>query len=429
MRREGVIDPALDAISRESRRTIESHLADYENKLRAGGRSEQYIKEAKRYIREIAGSAKFVLAADIEPNSVNRYAATLKESNKSARTIQAHLTAIKGFSKWLSIHHKLPRDPLASVKKPNPEADRRRERRMLLPDEWQYLAATTAAGPERYGMTGIARILLYRTAIETGLRSNELRGLSRLSLVLDTSQPFVRAKAATTKNRKDSQQFIQRDLADQLRLHVARKMPTSHIFDLPDPTDMAVMLRDDLAAARREWLRECLNDLDTYILREQSDFLAEKDHDGKLLDFHSLRHTCGAWLSMTGAHPKVVQQVMRHSSITLTMDTYGHLFPGQEAEAIGRLRKFMGSTSDALSATGTEDLKPESRSAGRSALAAKRCVVDAVLSDDASKSTKKAPDGKPLELAALRDTVLSGTIPGYPFAPLAQLAEQLTLNQ
>ena len=28
---------------------------------------------------------------------------------------------------------------------------------------------------------------------------------------------------------------------------------------------------------------------------------------------------------------------MRHSVITLAMDTYGHLFPGQEAETVARL--------------------------------------------------------------------------------------------
>ena len=33
LRREGVIDPTLDAIARESQRTIESHLLDFEAKL------------------------------------------------------------------------------------------------------------------------------------------------------------------------------------------------------------------------------------------------------------------------------------------------------------------------------------------------------------------------------------------------------------
>ena len=39
---------------------------------------------------------------------------------------------------------------------------------------------------------------------------------------------------------------------------------------------------------------------------------------------------------------KAVQTVMRHSSIALRMDTYGHLFPGQEAETIALLPLMMG---------------------------------------------------------------------------------------
>ncbi len=48
------------------------------------------------------------------------------------------------------------------------------------------------------------------------------------------------------------------------------------------------------------------------------------------------RGSATAWLARSGANPKEVQAVMRHSSITLTMDTYGHLFPGQEAETVAR---------------------------------------------------------------------------------------------
>ncbi len=62
---------------------------------------------------------------------------------------------------------------------------------------------------------------------------------------------------------------------------------------------------------------------------------------------------CGAWLAMTGAHPKVIQSVMRHSSITLTMDTYGHLFPGQEADAVARLPLMLGELRQ-MQATGTD---------------------------------------------------------------------------
>lgn len=90
--------------------------------------------------------------------------------------------------------------------------------------------------------------------------------------------------------------------------------------------------------------------------RAKDDFLAYANEAGELLDFHALRHTCGAWLAMTGSHPKTVQMIMRHSRITLAMDTYGHLFPGQEADAVANMRQMLIDDSpQELRATGTDD--------------------------------------------------------------------------
>src|SRR3954465_11882553 len=44
--------------------------------------------------------------------------------------------------------------------------------------------------------------------------------------------------------------------------------------------------------------------------------------------FHGLRHTAGALGIAQGAHPKAIQERMGHSSIQVTLDRYGHLFPG-----------------------------------------------------------------------------------------------------
>lgn len=45
---------------------------------------------------------------------------------------------------------------------------------------------------------------------------------------------------------------------------------------------------------------------------------------------HDLRHTAVALAVAAGAHPKTVQVRMGHSSIKVTLDTYGHLFPDLE---------------------------------------------------------------------------------------------------
>lgn len=59
------------------------------------------------------------------------------------------------------------------------------------------------------------------------------------------------------------------------------------------------------------------------------------------LRIHDLRHTCASLLISQGAHPKAIQAHLGHSSISVTMDRYGHLFPSDMealAEALDRMR-------------------------------------------------------------------------------------------
>jgi integrase len=46
--------------------------------------------------------------------------------------------------------------------------------------------------------------------------------------------------------------------------------------------------------------------------------------------FHELRHTAAALSIAQGAHPLTIKERLGHSSIVVTMDRYGHLFPGQD---------------------------------------------------------------------------------------------------
>ncbi len=44
--------------------------------------------------------------------------------------------------------------------------------------------------------------------------------------------------------------------------------------------------------------------------------------------FHDLRHTCATLLLSRGQHPKLVQELLGHSTIAITLDTYSHVLPG-----------------------------------------------------------------------------------------------------
>ena len=44
--------------------------------------------------------------------------------------------------------------------------------------------------------------------------------------------------------------------------------------------------------------------------------------------FHDLRHTCATLLLTKGVHPKIVSELLGHSSVAITLDTYSHVIPG-----------------------------------------------------------------------------------------------------
>ena len=53
--------------------------------------------------------------------------------------------------------------------------------------------------------------------------------------------------------------------------------------------------------------------------------------------FHDLRHSAATILLGMGIHPKIVQELLGHSSISMTMDVYSHVLPSMQQEAMSKL--------------------------------------------------------------------------------------------
>ena len=52
--------------------------------------------------------------------------------------------------------------------------------------------------------------------------------------------------------------------------------------------------------------------------------------------FYDLRHTCATLLLVQGVRPRVVMEILGHSQISLTMNTYSHVIPTLQKEAASR---------------------------------------------------------------------------------------------
>jgi integrase len=58
--------------------------------------------------------------------------------------------------------------------------------------------------------------------------------------------------------------------------------------------------------------------------------------------FHDLRHTCATLLLGRGVHAKLVQELLGHSTISVTLDTYSHVLPGMSDAAAAAMDEALG---------------------------------------------------------------------------------------
>ena len=53
--------------------------------------------------------------------------------------------------------------------------------------------------------------------------------------------------------------------------------------------------------------------------------------------FHDLRHTFASLMLLAGVHPKIVSEMLGHSSVAFTLDVYSHVVDGLQKTAVKRL--------------------------------------------------------------------------------------------
>lgn len=58
--------------------------------------------------------------------------------------------------------------------------------------------------------------------------------------------------------------------------------------------------------------------------------------------FHDLRHTAATLLLSEGVNPKIVQEILGHSTVSMTLDVYSHVTPTMQREAAARMDALLG---------------------------------------------------------------------------------------
>ena len=333
--RAGFIDPKARGYRDHEARPLAAHLIDWHLYLIGKGSTEKHANLSRNRVARLIELSRARKTSDLAPSRVQAALKRVRDDGGSLRSVHHYMRVVKAFSRWLWRDGRIREDTLAHLTSQNPDADRRHERRALTPEEQGRLIRAAEAGPIVLKTQGPDRAALYRLALGTGFRANELRSLTPEAFALEGGTPTVTVAAAYSKRRRDDLQPIRPDLAEVLRPWLASKAPGRPVFgNLTSHTNL--IIRADLEAAG----------------------IPYRDGSDRVADFHALRHSFITALAMSRAPVKVIQSLARHSTPTLTLGVYAHVGLYDQTSALDALPGVppAGPSHEAarLAATGTD---------------------------------------------------------------------------
>jgi integrase len=282
---------------------------------------ERYEQISRAHIVPMLGGVKL---KDLSPTHV-RGLYKEKLSSLSSRTVQyIHITLHKALKQAVS-DGLIPRNATEAVKPPQV---RREEIHPLTAEQVKMLL--DAASGDRLEA-------LYVLAVHTGLRQGELLGLKGDDIDLDAEALQVRRTLTTAKGgtrlaapkTKGSRRRVSLTgvAAEALRGHLERQLEEIDQAGSLWQENGLVFASETGAPLDRRGLTSCR-------------FKALLKRAGlPHFRFHDLRHTCATLLLTKNVNPKMVSEMLGHSSIAITLDTYSHVLLNMQDSAARALEE------------------------------------------------------------------------------------------
>ncbi len=280
---------------------------------------ERYAQLVRLHITPVLGR---IPLAKLGPQEVQAFLNAKRKDGLSPRTVQyLHVTlrcALGQAVKWESV----PRNVAKLVDTAKVE---RPEVKPFTPEEARAFMA--AVSGERLNA-------LYSVALAVGLRKGEALGLRWQDVNLDAGTLKVRVALQLINGKL---QLVQPKTARSRRTIA---LPQSSVVALR--AHRARQLEERLLAGPR-WKDSGLvfpssvgTPMNPRNLNRHFERVLNKTGLPRKR-FHDLRHTCATLLLAQDVHPRVVMEILGHSQISLTMDTYSHVVPSLQREAADRM--------------------------------------------------------------------------------------------
>lgn len=182
--------------------------------------------------------------------------------------------------------------------------------------------------------------VLLALALTTGMRHGELLGLRWQDVNLDKGTLQVRRSASRVRGQ-GYKEF-------EPKTPKGRRLLTLPQFILEMLKEHRTHQEEAQRVAGATWQNHGLvfcNKYGSYLrpdrVRKQFQKLLA-DAGLPYMRFHDLRHSAATILMAMGVPPKVVQEVLGHANISITLGIYSHVLPGMQDDAMGKWDDLLG---------------------------------------------------------------------------------------
>src|SRR5215212_7338042 len=249
------------------------------------------------------------------------------EAGSSARTVRYIHTTLHKALKQAVLDGLIPRNATEAVKPPQPT---REEMHPLTPEQAKLLLQVAHESGDRLDA-------LYVLAIHTGLRQGELLGLKWDDVDLDEGSLQVRRTLTITK---DGPVFTSPKTSGSRR---SVKLTSNAIEVLKRHLERQLGEIDKVGSLWSEngliFASETGEPLNRHNLIRRSFKPLLKQAGLPQIRFHDLRHTCATLLLIRNVNPKIVSEMLGHSTIAITLDTYSHVLPNMRNQAAAAMEE------------------------------------------------------------------------------------------
>jgi integrase len=181
---------------------------------------------------------------------------------------------------------------------------------------------------------------LFKLALATGMRRGELLGLKWQDIDLAKGTLQVRRVLSRIPSRLPGKGYAEAEPKTQRSRRTIVVAPFA-LTALKEHRARQLGEKERAGASWQEYDFVFCTPLGTHLnpTRDMLDLLKAFLKRAGLPDvrFHDLRHSSATLLLSLGVHPKVVQEILGHSQISMTLDIYSHVMPGMHQDAMARL--------------------------------------------------------------------------------------------